>query len=159
MSDDRVTPLSLRTPAGGQRSRRSTYSSTSVPRALAYPRSSPTTANQQIYFARLTTPQTAAKAYSPYTQSSLQVWQTTESVASQLVGVAGSFSNLYVNFSVAPGTAGDAYTIAPSISGSDQDLTCQVLNAATSCTDLSNDFPVTQDQLLTIGLYPMYLAL
>lgn len=71
----------------------------------------------------------------------------TESNASQLAGVAGTFSNLYVNATAPGGSDTIVVTIDKNTTG--QTLTCTVSAAGTACNDTTHSFTVVATDLIS----------
>lgn len=75
-------------------------------------------------------------------------FQTTELLVSPVMPIAGTVSNLYVQFDAAPGT-GTTTAVTLMRNGSATTLTCSVADAASTCSDTSNTVTVAVGDTLS----------
>jgi hypothetical protein len=64
--------------------------------------------------------------------------------------IAGTVSNLRIELEAAAGSAGNGYTFTLRKGGVDTAVTCQILGAATSCTDTTNSVSFAVGDLFSI---------
>ena len=96
---------------------------------------------------------TSASVYMTLMGGPLGSWTATEVNAQFVISTAGTFRNLYIEVSAAPGGS-TSYVFTVRLNGVGTALTCTVSGSNTSCNDTSNNFAVVAGDEVTLESSP-----